>query len=197
MEIVPLLYIKDRKIHAEKDGEPIALEEILTQLDKDQKIYVYDFDGIEKDNPNLCTFPKLSEHCKTWVDAGPRVLGDVVDTVMTGVSYLTVRKNLWLKLDISSIKDMTKRAVYFGLDLTRNDSYEKDLTVFQEADGYVVFDDNKQLKNDFKSEEFLKNLCNKHKVYVADSEGENVLLWKKLGATGALVDLARIKQVNI
>jgi len=75
MEIIPLIYLKKRKILAEKEGECLSLNEMSEQINKDEKIYVLDIDGIEKDKPNLCLYPKLSENHKIWVDAGPRVLG--------------------------------------------------------------------------------------------------------------------------
>ena len=67
MELVPLIYVKNRKIHAEKDGKDISPDEVLERISKDRKIYVLDIDGIEKNKPNLCLYPKLSEHYEIWV----------------------------------------------------------------------------------------------------------------------------------
>jgi len=106
MKIIPLIYFQKRKIYAEKDGDALSLKELLSYLDKDTEIYVYDKDGIGRDKPNLCTYPKLSKHCKLWVDWGPRSLGDIVDAVMAGATNITLRKNLWPKADISNIREM-------------------------------------------------------------------------------------------
>jgi len=35
MEIIPLIYVKNRKIHAEKDGKPVSLDEVLERVNKD------------------------------------------------------------------------------------------------------------------------------------------------------------------
>ena len=53
MKIIPLIYFQKRKIYAEKEGDALSLKELLSYLDKDTEIYVYDKDGIDRDKPNL------------------------------------------------------------------------------------------------------------------------------------------------
>jgi len=151
MEIIPLVYIKDRKPRLEGREHPSLLAEVLEQLDEGSSIYFLDADGIEKDKPNLCTYQRLPSRQNMWIDAGPRVLGDVVDVVMAGATTIIVRQNLWPKLDIGRIKEFTENEIYMGVDL-------------------------------------------KHKLYVYESNPENVYYWEKRGAVGLLVDINKIER---
>ena len=48
MEIIPLIYLRKRKIVGKKEGEWLSLNELTKQVEKDSIIYVLDIDGIEK-----------------------------------------------------------------------------------------------------------------------------------------------------
>jgi len=194
MELVPLIYVKNRKIHAEKDGKDISPDEVLERISKDRKIYVLDIDGIEKNKPNLCLYPKLSEHYEIWVDAGPRVLGDIVDMVMAGASNITVRKNLRHELEIPSIKDITERGIYVDVDLKSHNVRNIDFSLFQGVDGAVIFNDKNLIKGDFKSGGFLKSLCTRYKIYAYEPNPKNFSYWKTLGVTGILVDISKAEE---
>ena len=118
MEIIPLIHFKKRKIQITQNGKETKTEDFIKEHTNIQKIYILDHDGIEKDKPNLCSFPKLSEKYETWIDTRPVTLGDVVDTVMAGANTITIRQNLWQTLDIERIREITENQIYAELDIT-------------------------------------------------------------------------------
>jgi len=196
MEIIPLIYVKNRKITIEKEGMALSLDEVLEQISKNKIIYFLDIDGIERDKPNLCSYQRISEHCDIWVDAGPRVLGDIVDYVMAGATRITVRKNLFSIEEIPNIKEVTESMVYSDVDLRNEKERTSMFSLLPGVDGLVAFYDRNHVDRDFRSGELLKNLCNKYKVYAAEYDEKNISYWKNMGATGVLLDLKRKKQVN-
>lgn len=195
MEIIPLIYVKNRKITIEKEGRVLSLNEVLEQSSKNKIIYFLDIDGIERDKPNLCSYQRISEHCDIWVDAGPRVLGDIVDYVMAGATRITIRKNLFSIEEIPNIKEVTESMIYSDVDLRNEEERTIVFSLLPGVDGLVVFYDKNQVDRDFRSGELLKNLCNKYKVYAAESDEKKVSYWKNMGVAGVLLDLKKIKQV--
>jgi uncharacterized protein related to proFAR isomerase len=194
MDIIPLIYLKKGKIMVEQEEYHLPFNEILEQVDKDVNIYVLDTDGIEKDKPNLCLYQKLSKSHALWVDTGPRILGDIVDVIMAGATNITVRKDLWHELDVSSIKEITENKIYAGVGLKSQDERNTEIFPFYDVDGLVVFDGKNQVERDFKYVGFLKNLCIKHEVYTYERDPKNINYWKNLGVTGLLVDISKIKE---
>jgi len=194
MDIIPLIYLKKGKIMVEQKEYHLPFNEILEQVDKDVNIYVLDTDGIEKDKPNLCLYQKLSKSHALWVDTGPRILGDIVDVIMAGATNITVRKNLWHELDVSSIKEITENKIYAGVGLKSQEDRNTEIFPFYDVDGLVVFDGKNQVERDFKYVGFLKNLCIKHEVYAYERDPKNINYWKNLGVTGLLVDISKIKE---
>ena len=192
MEIIPVIHIKKRKITAEKGGKVLSLQEILDHVDTDKPLYILDEDGIEEDKPNLCSYPKLSEHCAIWVDAGPRVLGDVVDAVTAGANNIVIRKGLWPTFEGAQIKDITENEIYSVLDLQSYDGYVADVSP-NDIDGLVVLESTGQIKSDFKTGGFLRSLCAKHKIYLYVSSLMNKLYWEEVGVSGLLINLNRAK----
>lgn len=196
MEVISLIYLKKRKILSEKEGKQISLNDLLERIDKDGKIYVLDIDGIEKDKPNLCLYPKLSENHKIWVDAGPRALGDVVDSIMAGATNITVRKKIWPDLDISGIKEITESEIYVDIGPKNQNMHSIKFSLINNADGLVIFNDKNQIEADFKYSSFLKNLSAKYKMYAYESSQKNFSYWKSQGVAGVLMDLDKIKEIN-
>jgi len=195
MEIVPLIYLKKRKIVTDK-GELPSFNEMREHVDKDKEIYVLDIDGIEKDKPNLCLYPKISEFYKIWVDAGPRVLGDVIDIVMAGATSITVRKKVWPNLDVSSIKEITESGIYADVDAANQKMPSIESALLHWVDGLVIFNKKDQIENNFKYGSFLKELCAKYKMYAYEPNPKNFSYWETLGVAGLLVDINKIERAN-
>ncbi|UCD13098.1 MAG: hypothetical protein JSW60_05935 [Thermoplasmatales archaeon] len=195
MEIIPFIRLKKRKIITEK-GDLLSLDETRKLVNKEGQIYILDLDGIEKNRPNLCLYPKISEFQKIWVDAGPRVLGDIVDTVMAGAANITVRKKLWPDLHVPSIKEITESRIYTDIDTTTHNMYGVDFSLLDYIDGLVNFTSKNHIENDFKFSSHLKDLCAKYKMYAYESSPENFPYWKTLGVAGLLIDINEIKEAH-
>lgn len=187
MDLVPLIYMKNRKIHFEKTRSPITLKEFLKQVDEEKKIYILDLDGIEKDKPNLCTYQRLSGSHELWVDNGPRNLGDIVDATMAGATDITLRKNLCPQLYISDIKEITENKIYANID------FAEDLS-FHDADGLVNFNSREKIEENFKYSDFLKRMILKSKTYSYESDLKNRSYWERFGIKGLLVDINKLKE---
>jgi hypothetical protein len=196
MKIIPLIYFQKRKIYAEKDGAALSLKELLSDLDKDTELYVYDKDGVDKDKPNLCTYPKLAEHCKIWVDWGPRTLGDVVDAVMAGATSITLRENLWSKLEISNIREITESNIYETINPQNITDKTSSFSSSADVDGYVVSSYKDKFKRNFIYDEAIKNICKRFNVTTIESDESFFSYWKNIGASTLLVELSTWKKVK-
>ena len=196
MKIIPLIYFQKRKIYAEKDRDVLSLKDLLTYIDKGAEVYVYDKDGVEKDKPNLCTYPKLSEHCKIWVDCGPRTLGDVVDVVMAGATSITLRKNLWPNIDVSNIREITESNIYEMLGPQNHTDQISSFSLSPDVDGFVISSGKDKFKRDFIYAEAIKNICKRFNATVIESDETFFPYWKNIGATTLLIELNTWKKVK-
>jgi len=181
MEIIPVIKIKDRKI---KNTVTEELIEFSTNKSKDIPLYILDYDGIEKNKPNLCTYQKLFNHFKIWTDNGPSNLGDIVDSYMTGVAAIVIRKNFFKKFDPEKVKYISENKVFLKLDINDKNldfNLNKDF-----IDGYVNFSDKEKIDLDFKYKDFLKTLFSK--LYVYENNIKNLDYWEKKKIKGVLVD---------
>ena len=196
MKIIPLVYFQKKKLYAEKDGDPIKLTTLFETIEKDIELYVYDIDGVKKDKPNLCTYPKLSEHCKIWVDHGPRALGDVVDAIMAGATGITLRRQLWPKLEIPSINEITESNIYEMLDpqniTDKTSSFSASIYVY----GYIVSSYKDRFKRNFIYDEAIKNICKRFNVTIIESDETFFPFWKNIGVSTLLIELNTWKKVK-
>lgn len=194
MILVPLVHMKNRKIYLEKGKYPIGFKEFLNKIDDDQKIYIFDLDGIEKDKPNLCTYQRLSPSYDLWVDFGPRNLGDVVDAFMAGATTITIRNRLCPQLSVSSIRKISENKVYANIDFESKYSLNIDDLFLYDSDGLVNLKSRKRIEQDFQYSDYLNCLKIKNKVYTYDSNPENISFWEQFGVEGLLVDLNKIEE---
>lgn len=195
MEIIPLVIIKKRKM-VKSDGGFLSVEDLKNLLKKDDLIYLYDIDGIEKDKPNLCLFQKISKFQNMWTDPGPRVIGDIVDLLMAGATNITLRKNLWNKLHIPDIREISECNLFSELDLSLNEIKNMLPSSLPDVEGYVLIDKELNVERDFQIRSFLKNFCINNKVYIYEAEPKNLQYWKMLGVTGLLINIDKIKEVQ-
>ena len=190
MECIPLVRLRKRKIQTQGNQQD-TLNSFLEKKPTNTPIYFYDEDGIENDKPNLCLYQNLGKQYTLWVDAGPRILGDIVDLVLAGATQITIRKYLWKDLSISPIREITENPIYTFI------SYENDRSnpsFINETDGCVIFTSSTQIESDFKVYSNIKQLSAKTKIYIYDSNPQNNTLWQKLGITGVLIDFHQIKE---
>ena len=183
MELIPLLTLKKHKIYTGPTANTITTNELLDQIKTDTPTYFYDHDGITKDKPNFCLYQKIGTKIQVWTDAAPRVLGDIVDTIMAGAQRITIRPLIWTETTIDHIQEITEQQLYIHQE---QDTLSLPLPT---ADGIVLFDQTHHPQNNFKLESHLKTLALKTTVYIYDSNKNNYTYWQKLGITGILIDL--------
>lgn len=187
MKIIPLIYMKNRKIHIGEAQNPVTLKEFLKQVENEDKIYILDLDGIEKDEPNLCTYQRLPDSYELWVDFGPRNLGDIMDATMAGATDITLRKKLCPQLQISEIKEITENNIYETVDIAESFS-------MYDVDGLINFNSREKIEADFKFEAILKQKLPKSKIYSYESDLKNRPYWESFNISGLLVDIDKLKE---
>ncbi len=190
MEIIPFIIIKNRKVI----NSTIFLDKLSQYAKEEEKLYILDLDGIEKDKPNLCTFQKISSKYQLWIDCGPRTLGDVVDIFMTGAESVTLRKTLFSSLNISDIREISENKVYLKIDYQDYKKYNNYNSFLKEYDGFVNFNNKEEIEQDFKFEEFLNKIQMQNKIYFYEKEIRNRNFWEKIGAKGLMVDINKLKE---
>jgi len=193
MKIIPLIHLKKRKIIEPKHSGDHSLIKSLERY-KNKELYILDHDGIEKNRPNLCLYQKLSKYHEIWVDAGPQVIGDVVDSLIAGATDITIRKNLWRDMNLSVIKEITENKIYRDVNLNNFNISRAPSSLVYNFDGFVVFDKKNQIESDFKYAKYLKSICIKYETYVYEIKKTNALYWKKLGVKGLLTELENIEE---
>jgi len=194
MKIVPVVYVKDKKIWAKKDGEAISIDDILELFKADEEIYVLDESGIEENKPEFPIYQTLSERYTIWADAGPRILDDIVDIVMGGAANVVIRERIFSANDLPDVKEFTDCLIYSYIDLQKDEDHALSMSPY--IDGLVICNDRNQFEEDFKLCESLKNLCKKYNIYVFEQNRENTKYWEEFGVTGVLLYLEKTKQVS-
>jgi len=192
MEIIPLITLRKRTI-LDTDQKTTDTKEI-SQINEDDKIYILDKDGIEKDKPNLCLFQNISNTYQLWIDSQPVDLGDVVDSFMTGATTITIRKNLLKKTNLERIREITENQIFFGVDLKDIDEINEKKHVLKEVDGIVVLNNKEFIESESRYASFLRNLCSINKTYAYESDHSNIFFWKDKGVSGLLVDINKIEE---
>ena len=189
MDLIPLIYIENRKIRVGKTSEPMSVKDFLKNTKDKKKIYIFDLDGIEKDKPNLCTYQRLASFYDLWVDNGPRNLGDIVDSTMAGATDITLRKTLSPQLHLSNIREITENNIY---------EYEEfnDKNLFFDSDGIVTFKDRESIESNFILKDNIKSRVLKNKTYVYEPDLINQEYWERLGVFGLLVDFENMKELK-
>jgi hypothetical protein len=189
MNIVPLISVKKGHLFDGREGTALSIDDVFTRVEKDTLLYVLDLDGIEHLNPNLELYQKLTEHCILWIDDGPRRLDDVMDTIMAGATNITLRKELWPNLDMSSVQDLTDDEIY--IDMSVEYQERKTLHHFYSGDiGIVLFNEETMYGR------FSREITEKQKIFLYASSMEKVSFWGEQGITGIILDLKKKQGVN-
>jgi hypothetical protein len=182
MNIIPLVSLKNTKLFDGKEGNSLSLVDISTRVEKDSLLYVLDLDGIERNNPNLELYQRLAEHCVLWIDNGPRRIDDVMDTIISGATNITLREDLWPALDMPDVQELTDDEIY--LDMSRQHQEQKTLQHSYNGDiGIILFNED-TLYGSFSKERTVHQ-----KIYLYASSLEKTNLWSEQGITGIIIDL--------
>ena len=182
MEFIPLITIKNRKILEQNNQTE---EDFFKVIKEESPVYILDLDGIEKDKPNICTFQKISNKYQLWIDSGPRNLGDVVDSLMSGVESITIRMDLFPQINLSNIREITENKIYTYL----NNSYDE-LTPpkYEDFDGYV------NLYEREKIDERIINSLKLNRLYSYENDPLNISYWRNIGVKGLIVNINKIEE---
>ncbi len=191
MVIIPTIHLYERAIYDKIDGKIIPLDALFDNISSEKKVYIVDHDGLEKDNPNLCLYPKLSDRYAIWVDSGPKTLGDVVDILMAGATAITLRQDIWRGMGVSSIKEITENEVFFYADVLTNTALKPAIETFGQETGTVLFTNNDTSLAEFRVNSYLLKAEKGYKVYIYDAALERISYWKNKKITGLITDLSK------
>jgi hypothetical protein len=193
MKIIPLIHLKKRKI---VDSKHTAGHSIIKNIEpfKNKKLYILDHDGLEKNRPNLCIYQKLSKYHEIWIDAGPQVIGDVVDSVIAGATAITIRQNIWRDVNTYDVKEITENKIYTEINQNNYNISRIKSSLIYSFDGLILFDKKNQIECDFKYAQYLKNITMKYETYAYEINKTNALYWKKLGLKGLLTEIENIEE---
>ena len=192
MEIIPLITLEKRIIT--DTNQKTAETKEIKQINENEKIYILDKDGIKKDKPNLCLFQNISNTYSLWIDSRPVELGDVVDSFMVGATIITLRKNLWDKIELEKIREITENEIFLEIDLKDIDDNNDKINILEKADGIVIFNEKNMIESDVKYANFLRTISEKKKTYVYEKNKENMFYWANKGITGLLVDINNFEE---
>jgi hypothetical protein len=190
MNIIPLISLRTGRILDGRQGNPLSIDDLFKRVEKDSMLYVLDYDGIERNNPNLDLYQRLTEHCTLWIDNGPRQIDDVMDTIMAGATNITLREELWPEMDLPGVFELTDDEVFVVLDTTETQqpfvipSLQKDV-------GAVVFHQTPQAKDGFTTLSHLKDLAVQHKIYLYINELHMQENWESREITGVILDTSK------
>jgi uncharacterized protein related to proFAR isomerase len=190
MEIIPIITLKNYKLM----NHLISLENISQFIKEEDKLYILDLDGIEKNRTNLELYQKISTTYDLWIDCGPRNFGDIVDIFMTGATSVTIKKALFRSLNISDIRDISENKVYLNLDFQNFEKYGNDDLFIEKYDGFVNFNTKEEIEKNFILHEQINKIKKQNKIYCYENNYKNYLFWEGLGVTGLLVDINKLKE---
>ena len=175
MQIIPLIKLKNKKIIDDH-------VEFLEDLEEDGPLYVHDLDGIEKDKPCLCIYPRLSKKHNIWIDSGPRDLGDIVDIFLTGATSVTIRKKYFPQINTERIREISENKIYEHVS-------DEESRLISAVDGLVLINE-KQTSFDIQTNDLLKKYSKQKDVFVYESDISNLAYWSKSEIKGLLIDIS-------
>ncbi len=110
MDRYPYLRIENKRLYS-RDMQYTA-RDVIKHAPANQPFYLFDKDGITKNRPNYNTYQRLSSHADLWIDAGPRILEDLMDVVMAGATAVILRPSLWPAVNVDEILAITDCNLY-------------------------------------------------------------------------------------
>jgi len=182
MEIIPLITIENKKSIQKSFS---SFKNNAKQEEK--RLYILDLDGIKKNKPNLCTYQKLSKYYDIWADFAPKDLGDVVDSFMSGVTSIVIRKKDYANFNPSKIKEISNNNIFLTIE-----TEAEVLEYRKEIEGFINIKKREQIESNFKYKEIINAL--KENTYTYEDKHENLGYWQKSGVKGLIVDIDKINR---
>lgn len=194
LNLIPLVYTKDRKILFEKTRKPVTIEKIQKKIKSESKIYILDVDGIKKGKPNLGIYQNLSNSYDLWVDYGPRTLGDIVDGFFTGITTITIRKKLCPRLNVSDIREISENEFYTNIEFEKNRFYNLNDAFFNESDGLVNFYNKNQIESVDNNIGYIVKYNKKANIFTYEEDPLNIKYWQHFGIKNFIIEQNRIEE---
>jgi len=190
MQEIPLIRIKEGRLVLN-----LSSKDLRDSLDRLQRsaIYIYDEDGITKNQPNVSLYQRLTSVAELWVDAGPRTVGDIVDDVFSGAERIVIRPDLWDELDLQNVVDLTENelmALYHSADIQKGIPYDM---IFNQAHGVVLKFDEGSAPLDFKMNSTIKQICRAKPTYVLDTRKQIMENWNTFSLEGVFIPLNQME----
>lgn len=189
MKIIPLINIKKRKI-VKLNNKNFENINALLENYKDEYLYILDHDGILKNRPNLCAFQKLTKNHDLWVDTGPRVVGDIVDSVIAGASIITIRKELINLNESSNLNEILENDIYLNTPYFQKSGDNNKI----ELNFLIPFSDQINNKDYLDDSNFHLNSIKNNNAYVYLSSKEDFQKIKKIYVKGYIIDIENIEE---
>jgi len=194
MDVIPVVHLKYQILS--KTKKSTSVRALLDDLSL-SSVYLYDEQGITKNHPQVGFYQKLSKVYELWVDAGPRDVGDIVDTVFSGAKKIVLRPSYWVEPDLTTIRDLTDHQLFchYDVDVTQRTEKIGHHIPDYDFDGIVVFVHGDWKKRRFATEEKIKNLAKKENAFVYALNSKDQSYWKSIGFNGMLVDINHFPEV--
>jgi uncharacterized protein related to proFAR isomerase len=189
MKIIPLINIKKRKI-VKLNYKNFENINVLLENYKDEYLYILDHDGILKNRPNLCAFQKLSKNHELWVDTGPRVIGDIVDSVIAGASIITIRKELINLNESSNINEILENDIYLNTSYFQKSGEDNKI----ELDFLLPFSDQNKDALNLGDSNFDLNSIKNNNAFVYLPSKDDIQKIKKFDVEGYIIDIENIEE---
>ena len=125
MEVIPAVSVYDGKaMVAGTDGyQPLNLDlfDLVEEIRRDSKrLYMVDLNGIHGNSPQMDLILELSSDMELWVDAGPRVMEDMMDIITSGAAKAVVgTKTLQSLEEFERCIEITENIV-FSIDIMKD-----------------------------------------------------------------------------
>jgi hypothetical protein len=121
-------------------------------------------------------------------------MGDVTDLFMAGAESITIRTKRFPAEGLGKIKEMTENKVYLGISLDDKAAPEFLTSQVNNIEGVVIIGNKKQTELYPDTESFLKKIANTNKLFVVESQKDNISYWERLGATGVMHDFSKVME---
>lgn len=188
MEIIPYIYLTKQ---FEKTIVPALNLQELKEKHQLTNLYIIDRAGIEKNRPRFCFYQEYAALFDLWIDAGPRIIEDVVDDMFAGANRLVIRFDLWQEKSFVRIKELTDNEILLAVSLEGVINRKYPLHLLDEIDGIVIFitEDHKDVG--FKHETLINQLLEKKPCYIFTHK--NLSYWQSRNIKGYLKDITSLE----
>jgi len=194
MDVIPVVRLNHQIVFKKKESADVRA---LLDDHSLTSVYLYDEQGVLKNHPQVDFYQKISKVYDLWVDAGPRDVGDIVDTVFAGANKIVLRPSYWMEPDVKTIRELTDHQLFchYDIEVTQREENRIYHIPDYDFDGIIVFVHGDWKKRRFVIEEKIKNLAKNENAFVYAPGSKNQTYWESVGFNGMLVDIEQFPEV--